>query len=403
VVYKSTDTFKDDGTAATFAKFETDLSVGDGIHFIDDTTATNIDTHELTNHTPASVTSGTVGNVDTAANTFFIIDPVTGVALSDSKAYDAQLYTVDGVSATQAAFEGAINEGDTIVITAPVAPAVASTFALTNHSVAGTVTSVAKGSPPNLVAIGNLGDDPTSPQNNRFDYSLAGSTYTIGGTTATLVEFDTAVTTGDQLTYARNGNVQTFALTNSAPASQTGTVTETHDSALNTVTIVNGATRTPIDYSGAPAPAFFVNGAAATEADFEAAITAGDTVVYQAADAATSTTRSIALTNSTPDKSVTGVMKDVQVGPNTYDVVNAAGGIIFDNLQYVAPPPADFGGLAPRYFVKAPAGTESEVTLVQWEQYLNKIAATPAAIANITVMGTPTAVEHHLTTDQTIP
>jgi hypothetical protein len=406
VTYKAGDTFKDDGTTATFAKFETDLSVGDTIHFIDDTTATNKDTHELTNHTPASITSGTVGNVDTAANTFFIIDPVSGAVLSDSKAYDAQLYLVDGVSATQAAFEAAINEGDTVVITAPVAPATATTFALTNKSVSGTVTSVAHVA--HTVAIGNLGDDPTGPQDIRYDYSLAGSTYTIGGTTATLAEFDTALTTGDMLTYARTAGVQTFALTNTAPASQSGTVTETHSPGATTtdggtVTIVNGATRTPIVYAAEPTQHFTVNGANATESDFEAAITAGDTVVFQAGDPATSTVQTIALTNSTPDKSVTGVMKDVQVGANTYDVVNAAGGVIYDNLQYVAPPPADFGGFAPRYFVKAPNGTESEVTLVQWEGYLNKIAAAPTAIANITVLGTATAVEHHLTTDQTLP
>ena len=406
VTYKAGDTFKDDGTTATLAAFEADLSVGDGIHFIDDTSATNHDTHELTNHTPASITSGTVGNVDTTANTLFIIDPVTGTALSDSKNFDAQLYTVDGASATQVAFEGAINEGDTIVITGPVAPATASTFALTNKSVSGTVTSVAHVA--HTVAIGNLGDDPTGPQDIRYDYSLAGSTDTVGGTTATRAEFDTALTTGDMLTYARTGGVQTFALTNTAPASQSGMVTETHNPGASTadggtVTIVNGATRTPITYTAAPAQHFTVNGATATEADFEAAITVGDTLVFQAADAATSTTQTIALTNSTPDKSITGVMKDVQVGPNTYDVVNAAGGIIYDNLQYVAPPPADFGGFAPRYFVKAPGGTESEVTLVQWEGYLNKIATTATAIANITVTGTATAVEHHLTTDQTFP
>jgi hypothetical protein len=401
VVYKAGDTFTDDGVAATMAKFESDISVGDTIRFFDDTSATNKDTHDLTNKTPASYTSGTVGNVDEAANTFVIIDPTTGVALSDVKNYDAQLFSVDGTTVTQPVFEDAINEGDTVVITVPTSGA--KTFALTNQTVSGTITSLDKTAANKFVMIGNLGDDPTGPQNTSYKYTLATSTYTIDGTASTLTEFEAKVNVGDLLAYTRSGSsAQTFALTNQAPPVQSGTVTETHGP--NTVTVASGANRVMIDYTGTPANGFKVGGLAATQAEFEAATTAGDTVSFTPDDNSTTANEAhISLTNATPDKSVTGVMKDIQVVTNTYDVVNASGGIIYDNLPYVAPPPADFGNNSPLYFVKAPGGTEASVTLIEWEQYLSKINGATNPVANIFTKGTAGAIEHHLTTDQTIP
>jgi hypothetical protein len=113
----------------------------------------------------------------------------------------------------------------------------------------------------------------------------------------------------------------------------------------------------------------------------------------------------MALTNSVPDKTVTGTMANINGGGTTYDVVNSVGGVIYAGLQFVAPPPADFGNLPSRYFVKAPGGTESEVTLPQFEAYLNKINSATSPIANIVagLNSAGTAIEHHLTTDQTIP
>jgi hypothetical protein len=398
VTYKAGDTFKDDGVSATLAKFESDLSVGDTIHFIDDTSASNVDTHELTNHSMAGVNSGVVGNVNTAAHTFVIIEPVSGAPISDVKNYNAQLYSIDGTSAVQSTFEAAINEGDTIVITVPTTGA--TTYALTNKTVSGKVSTV--NTATHVVQIGALGDDPTGPQDANYLYTLATSTYTVDGTTATLAQFEAQINVGDLLTYARDAGVQTLALTNQAPPVQTGTVTETHSAGTTSITVVNGANRFVINYAGTPV--FKLNGVSATQTELEAHITAGDTVSFTPDNNATpANEQQLNLTDATPDKSVTGVMKDIQVGPNTYDVDNSSGGIIYDNLQYVAPPPSDFGGFAPRYFVKAPSGTESEVTLAQWEGYLNKIAAATNPVANIMVVGTSTAVEHHLTTDQTIP
>ena len=400
VVYKAADKFKDDGVTATLAKFETDLSVGDTIRFTDDTSATNSDTHELTNVSPSSVNSGTVGNIDTVARTFVIIDPVTGVAVSDVKNYNASLYSVDGTTATQPTFEAAVNEGDTVVITVPTSGA--STFALTNKTVSGTISAIDTGL-PKTVMIGALGDDPTGPQDAAYNYVLATSTYTIGGVTKTQAEFEAQANAGDLLSYTRSGGTQTFALTNQAPAAQSGTVTETHDPVANTVTVVNGATRSVVSYTGTPV--YKIDNVSATEAEFESALTEGDAVTFTPDDNSTAgDERQISLTNSTPAPfaKVTGSLKDIQVGADTYDVVNTAGGIIVDNLNYVTAP-ADFGAHPARYFVKSGAAAETEVTLAQYEQYLTKIAAATTPVADVNIFSTANAYEHHLTTDQTIP
>jgi len=407
VIYKSGDTFTDDGSSATIGKFESDLSVGDTIKFTKDTPSAGLNKHDLMNKTPASFTSGMVGNVDTAAHTFVIIDPASGVALSDTKSYNGQLFSLNGTAVTQAQFEAAINEGDTVTITAGTGGN-PSTYALTDASVAGTVSTVDTAT--HLVKVGNLGDDPTGPQNASFDYSLANTTLTIDGASATQAQFDAALNQGDSLTYTRVNNAgvgqQTFALVNHAPAPVSGTVTETHDSAANTVTVVNGATRTAIDYTGVTV--YKVDNVSSTEAEFESKLTAGDSLVFQQADAGTSTVGSVSLTNSSPDKTVTGHINpaSIDTAAHTYDVVNDAGGIIYDNLPYAGPGPADFGGLpVQRYFVKSAGGTESEVTLVQFDQYLNKIKAATNPLADITtgLNAAGTAIEHHLTTDQTIP
>jgi len=405
VTYTTGDSFTSDGANATLAKFESDLSVGDQIRYTTDSPTAGHNKHDLTNKTPQSYTSGMVGDVNTVTHTFFIIEPVSGAELSDQKAYDGELFTLNGASATEAQFEAAINEGDSVAITAGTSGN-PDTYALTDESVAGTVDGF--DTTLHQVNVGQLGDDPTSAQDTAFDYSLANTNRTIDGTSATVAEFDTALNLGDTLTYTRTNvagvGTQTFALTNHAPTPISGTVTETHDPALNTVTVVNGATRTDIDYTGITH--FTVDGVSATETDFETDLTAGDSLVFQDADTATSTVGTVALTNSNPDQTVTGEMDDINTAAQTYDVVNADGGIIYDNLQYFGPGPADFGGGATqRYFVKSPTGTESEVTLVQWEQYLNKINGATNPIANITtgLNAAGTAIEHHLVTDQTIP
>jgi hypothetical protein len=403
VLYKANDSFTDDGTSATLAKFESDLSVGDLIKFTKNTPSAGTNRHDLTNKTPASYTSGMVGKVNTTTHVFSIIDPVSGVALSDVKTYGGgtNTFSVDGTNASLSVFEGAISEGDTVSITAGSGGG--NNYALSNQSVQGAVSFIDTSGTNHFVKIGNLGDDPTSAQDASFDFSLAGTTLTVDGASATASAFASALSLGDQLTYARNNGVQTMDLVNKPPTPISGVVTETHSAAGKTVTVVNGPTRIPITYTAGAN--FTVDGVGSTEAQFEAALTAGDSLVWQAGDVPTTTHESMALTNSVPDKTVTGTMANINGGGTTYDVVNSVGGVIYAGLQFVAPPPADFGNLPSRYFVKAPGGTESEVTLPQFEAYLNKINSATSPIANIVagLNSAGTAIEHHLTTDQTIP
>ena len=70
--------------------------------------------HRLTNVTPANRRSGTVGNVNTTLNTFAIIDPVTGTVIGGPHTYTGDLLQVGGAAGNEAAFDAAINEGDTV-------------------------------------------------------------------------------------------------------------------------------------------------------------------------------------------------------------------------------------------------------------------------------------------------
>jgi hypothetical protein len=124
---------------------------------------------------------------------------------------------------------------------------------------------------------------------------------TVGGTPATQPTFEGALTNGDAITYGRAAGTVTAALTNQAAPAQSGRVL-TFDTVGDTVTFDNGAGGTFVttaDYDTGGAFNITVNGAVATPADLEAALNIGDTVTYQPADAATSTTASIALTNNT--------------------------------------------------------------------------------------------------------
>jgi hypothetical protein len=90
VIYDGTnDTFFVDGLAASLAAFEAALSVGDEIAFTDDpnTAAADADVHRLTNVNPANRRGGVVGAVNITANTFSIVDPVTGAAIGGPHTY----------------------------------------------------------------------------------------------------------------------------------------------------------------------------------------------------------------------------------------------------------------------------------------------------------------------------
>ena len=388
------DTFTVDGAAASRGAFDAATTVGDQVCFTDDTTAgdPDADKHALTNVAQSAIVSGVIGNIDDGPDTFSIIDPVSGVAISDVKDYTGGIFFVDGAVANEGGFEGALSEGDTVVIETDAA--LNKTFRLTNQAVTGTVSAV--DTALDLVRIGNLGDDPLTAQDTDYDYvnGATTNTYLIGGAAATLAQFDAAVTVGDQLTYTRAANVQTFSLTNVAPPAVTGLLTETFDTAADTATLHTGAALVPIDYSGSAV--FRVNGVAVTEAEFEAAtMTAGDSITYQPDNPDTpADEESIARTDAT----LSGGLEAISTALDEYDVIpspTSTAPDIYDDVVYTG---AVFGGID-RYFVN-----NAEVTLAVFEQYLTKVAAdlTPDDTIQVVDNG-DISTDHKLTTDETLP
>ena len=387
VEYDADDSFTIDGDPATMAAFEASLDVGDQVTFIDDESDVDADQHALVNNDPSTVSSGTVGNVDTGAGTFVIIDPVSGVTLSDVKTYTGALYEVDGAAATVASFEADINEGDTVVIETDDEGN--QTFQLTNAAVTGTVTSV--DADADLVTIEALGDDPVTAQDDAYNYVTGATTnvYTVDGEVVDLTEFELSLSEGDELSYERQDDTQTFDLTNVAPPAQEGTATESIDTAGDVFTMVQGGDDVVVDYSGVEA--FVVDGFVATVGEFEAAYSAGDAISFTPDDPGTAPNESrLVLGNQTLAGGITGI----DTAADVYDVVNADGGIIYDDLPYTG---AVFGG-DDDYFVNG-----IEVTLADFELYLDEVAADATPDDTISVVDNgDISTQHFLETDETI-
>src|SRR5205823_14924383 len=102
------------------------------------------------------------------------------------------------------------------------------------------------------------------------------TTWKVDGATATLAQFDSALSIGDEVVYSRNNSAQAFALTNKVPAAITGTLTEPHSP--HTATVVNGPDRIAFNYSAATK--FIVDGTSSTENQLEAKLSAGDTLTF---------------------------------------------------------------------------------------------------------------------------
>ena len=88
-----------------------------------------------------------------------------------------------------------------------------------------------------------FGDDPAPPGSEVF---------TIAGASATAAQFEAALTNGDTVAYSRAGGVETFALTNVAPANQTGTATDVANLGAargGSFTLANGANDELVTYT----------------------------------------------------------------------------------------------------------------------------------------------------------
>lgn len=297
------DEFTIDGDDATLSAFIGDLSVADDITVVEGGAASGTagnsshTLHELTNVDPADITSGYVGNVDDTNNEIDIIEPVSGVALRSDIDYDGQLYKTDGDSATKDEFEDDVNEGDHLDITGDTTL----TFALQNKTVSGTVMDPATAGAGQF-RIGELGDDPDDgavPADDDDFESGATDDITVDGDSSDKATFDAEVTEGDEATYKREDDQVTITLENEAPSETEGTVVNRTGDLIDTggdmVTIIDDdGDDTTIDYAAGTRK---LNGSVASVDDLDDALTAGDHVVFQPADAGTSTTQQTRVTD----------------------------------------------------------------------------------------------------------
>jgi len=344
VVHDSGDTFRVDGADVSQAIFEGAITPGDNIAFTDDETLADEDVHDLTN---VEVTAGLVGDVNTGADVFDIVNPVTGTVVGDADPDTAGLqpftygegddtYTVDGASAAIAVFEDDINEGDTVTVTDSDDDGDGETFALVNADATGEVTG--------LNAVGNmiefqideaLGDEHQSVQGVNYradDPPVPGDEiYNVDGDAdVAYMDFFDAISDGDRITYSREDDVETFDLTNEAPALVAGTAVDDLDIGPDTFTVVNEDGPEVADYSTGTT-VFTVDGVVVTEVQFEAAYTAGDEVEFQAGDDDTSTSQTLDLTNA----DLTGQLADPQTGTKSYEVLGPDGDTTLATISYV--------------------------------------------------------------------
>lgn len=366
VDYDDGDEFTVDGADASVAGFEQHISVGDTIVVDEDE-----DEHDLTNVSPSSFTSGTVGNVDLENKQFDIIHSVTGVTLRPNVTWSGT-YRVNAGNADEAKFESNINEGDTIEI--------AGGFNLTNVTVAGVATDVTVTSPPDAVTTsaqfkvdGVFGDDPaaatdgdtTSGDEDDDDRYLAdcapttsGQSFNVDGNAeATCDDFAADLTEGDAVRYDRIDGVEIFTLTNQEPTAETGTAIGTVDTDGNPAPppvddsdIDDGGSFSMVNDDGeevgvsyGPGGVFEVDGQVSSEEVFEREYSAGDRISYEPDDTeASGSQQRLELTNDDLEGAVADVNETDNDRPdpegqevdsaNSYDVVED--GVVLENVVY---------------------------------------------------------------------
>jgi hypothetical protein len=321
---KSTDTFYVDGALANQAIFLSNYTVGDLV-------AVSTGMYKLTNKTDADYTSGVIDNVDTTANTFDIVEPISGAVLAsyDYAATAYILYTADGASVSIAGFELDIQAGDMVSVTGKGDTAAhIRTFALTNMTVSGSLSGVVAGT---SISIGGYSD--------AFPVADGDSLTVDGDAVTTAADFTADATVGDAATYALKGGKVTATLTNKPYSAKSGIALVKYDD--NTTVTLDDDTFT-MDSSGTDVVVPFgaadilsVDGVLVTAADFADALTPGDTAVYQAADGVVITKSSVQLTNTKGLSDVTLV----SVGGGNATVEFSKGGTPSDDIDYTSVTP----------------------------------------------------------------
>jgi len=412
VVYENDDTFTVDGAAATVGGFESAVTPGDRITH----TPASGDggaRHELVNVAPASITEGTVGNVDAENVQLDIINAVNGDAIRSNLSYDNVLYEIDGTTATEDTFAAALNEGDEIAITGTGAQ---TTYELTEVDVEGLAGSITAGSNPVLpstaLKIDALGDDPATDADDTYVANGGPDdtdTFKVEGADSDYATFAEQLSNGDAVTYRRTGGVETFELINRTPSLVQGEAVDDLDPEGAPLpptpegghfTVVTDEGPVAVDYEGGGT--FLVNGSVANEEDFEAAYSAGDEIVFRAADEPSGTTQRLELRDRTLEGSVDPESVNTEDGSgaplpsdgppaNSYGVLGQDGETVLRQVEYVSATAS-----ANTYFLNGAA-----VTLERFEQELDAIAAgTRSGTVQVQTSGSgdSAVTQHRLTT-----
>lgn len=246
-------------------------------------------------------------------------DVITYDDAGTSKTVDytpATSFTVDGVAATLGAFEAALSVGDKIAFSG-TGPA---SFALTNVAVTSGLVNDVELAADTLDIILSSGPILTDDRT----YIAANTTYSVGGTVASLAGFENNLSNGDTINITGAGTAASpfvFALTN---ATASGTISGLAGNAWN-VTTAGGAALGVQDLDVqvlfGDTLSLTVDAVAATQATFDAALTNGDVIAYSRAAGVVTA----ALTSAAPTP-LTGRVLGFVVATDvvTYDVGPAA-------------------------------------------------------------------------------
>jgi hypothetical protein len=275
-------TYSVGGVVASEAGFESSLSNGDTINITGAGTVASPFVFALTNGTATGTVSGVGGavtwNITTSGGA------VLGVYDLAVPGGDVLTLTVDGVPATDVTFEAAITNGDAITYSRAAGTVTAS---LTNQA-----TGPATGRILSFDTVANtVTIDTGAGTVTTTDYAAAGFIRTVNGTSQTEVEFEGELNVGDTVTYQAASVTPavagSLAVTNNTASGIPGTLV-----AGTSITLLFdelGAVPDETDVIDHTAPldpnivniagiannvavTYVVNGAASTEAGFEAAV-----------------------------------------------------------------------------------------------------------------------------------
>jgi hypothetical protein len=235
-----------DGTSATLTAFNADISLGDTVAVTggDGTTAAKTRTFGLTNGSAA----GTVGD---ATATTFTVKPAGGAKWVDVIApATTDALTVDGVVATEAVFEAAVSDSDTVTYSKKAGK---QTISLTNQAPAaltGPASTFDSGGDLSVVIAFASASTLTVTYTTGGKAGGAVASYKVNGSTATKADFIAALTLGDIITYlkddtATTADESTLSLTTGAFSGEPAT------DGTDTAVFMNKVASEPVGYTDA--------------------------------------------------------------------------------------------------------------------------------------------------------